>query len=353
MRKPKIILDCDDVLFNTNEIALEHQNKKYGSNYTIEDLSTWGLTGNEILDERLKLFSDPDFVKNQPLYPGAWEFVEELCSFADVSFATAVPPQCMSARAERIIKEFDVPAEKVIIASDKSLLQADYLLDDSAKNIENSSAKHPVLFRRPWNYSISGITSVSKYDDFICFVRYVEGRTPFKGIDKDRALICLVGPSGSGKTEIAVDAYKQFGFRRPKTTTTRKRENNKNFFYEVVSKEEFLAEANRGEFIETTVYGGEFYGIKKKTISEFFERGQTAIIPLDMCGAMAMKNLYPERTAIVFVEKNKNILVSNILSKNMPHEEKVLRLLNLDTEIANKQFCDFSITSANELIHAF
>lgn len=352
MRKPKIILDCDDVLFNTNEVALEHQNKKYGTSYSIEDLSKWGLTGNEILDERLKLFSDPNFVKSQPLYPGAKKFVEELCSFADVSFATAVPPRCMSARAERIIEEFDVPAEKVIIASDKSLLQADYLLDDSAKNIENSSAKHPVLFRRPWNYSISGITSVSKYEDFICFVKYVEGRTPFKGIDKDRALICLVGPSGSGKTEIAVDAYKQFGFRRPKTTTTRKRD-NKDSFYEVVSKEEFLTDTNMGEFIETTVYGGEFYGIKKKTIIDFFKRGQTAVIPLDMCGAMAMKNLYPENTAIVFVERNKNILVSNILSKNMPHEEKVLRLLNLDTEIANKQFCDFSITSANELIHAF
>ena len=51
MRKPKIILDCDDVLFNTNEVALEHQNKKYGTSYSIEDLSKWGLTGNEILDE--------------------------------------------------------------------------------------------------------------------------------------------------------------------------------------------------------------------------------------------------------------------------------------------------------------
>lgn len=349
MKKPITILDCDDILFSSNEEALNIQNAKFGTSYTLEDVSCWGLMGNDIIDGRLKMFNDPEFVKNQPLYPGAKEFVAELSTISDIRFCTAVPPKCMSVRAERIIDEFSASSKEIIITSDKSSVQGDYHLDDSAEHILNSSAKHPVLFRRPWNYSVSGVTSVSKFDDFLCFVRYVEGRVPFVGIPSEGSFICLVGPSGSGKTELAVEAYKQFGFRRPKTATTRKRNADKSFFYENITKKEFLNKLNDGDFVETTVYGGEHYGITKATLDNFVAKKHTAIIPMDMCGAMAIKNLYPDRTAIVFVEKEKSELISSVLNKKMPHEEKVLRLLSIDTEMANRQFCDYSIRSATEL----
>ena len=349
MKRPVTILDCDDVLFSTNEIAIEMQNQKYGTSYTLEDVSCWGVSGNEVIDGRLNMFTDPEFVKNQPLYPGAKEFVAELSKISDIRFCTAVPPACMSVRAQRIIEEFHANPKEIIIASDKSSIKADYHLDDSAEHILNSSAEHPVLFRRPWNYSVSGVTSVTKYEDFLCFLKYVEGRTPFEGLPSKGSFICLVSPSGAGKTEIAVEAYKQFGFRRPKTVTTRKRSADKNFFYDCVTKDNFIKMASRGEFVETTVYGGEHYGITKKELSRFLDKNYVAIIPMDMCGAMAVKNLYPDRTAIVFVEKDKSELVSSILRKEMPHDEKVLRLLNVDTEINNRQFCDLVISKTDDL----
>lgn len=349
MKKPVVVLDCDDVLFSTNEAALEEQNKKYGTTYTLEDVSCWGVSGNEVIDGRLKMFKEPKFVEMQPLYPGAKEFVEKLSEIADVRFCTAVPPECMSARAQRIISEFGANSGQIIIASDKSAIKADYHLDDSAEHILNSSAKYPVLFRRPWNYTVSGVTSVSKYEDFLCFIKYVDKRAPFGGIPIKGSFVCLVGPSGSGKNKIAADACDLYGFRRPKTVTTRKRKENANCFYECVSREEFLRRASNGEFVETTVYGGEHYGIMKSTLDDFITENHMAIIPMDMCGAMAIKNLYPQKTAIVFAEKDKHELVSRILKKEMPHEEKVLRLLNVDTEISNRQFCDFSVCSAKEL----
>ena len=349
MKKPTFLLDCDDVLYITNAAALEEQNQKHGTNYTLEDVSCWGISGNDVIDGRLERFNDPDFVLNQPLYPGAKKFVAELEKIGYVLFGTAVPPKCMSARAQRIIEDFNANPKKIIIASDKSSIKADYHLDDSAENILNSSATYPVLFRRPWNYSVSGVTSVAKYDDFLCFVKYVEQRTPFTGIPSESSFICLVGPSGSGKTEMAVEAFKTFGFRRPKTATTRKREKNTNYFYEHTSKQEFIRRMTEGEFVETTVYGGEHYGISKLTLERFVQKKHVAIIPMDMCGAMAIKNMYPDRTAIVFVERDKQDLVSEILKKEMPHQEKVLRLLNVDTEMANKQFCDIVVRKTDEL----
>ncbi len=346
---PLVIVDCDDVLYITNEAALEEQNKKYGTSYTLTDITCWGISGNEVIDGRLELFKDPEFVKNQPLYPGAKKFIAELSKIARILFVTAVPPTCMSARAQRIIDDFGANPKQIVIASDKSSIKADYHLDDSAEHILNSSAKHPVLFRRPWNYSVSGVTSVSKYEDFLCFVKYVEQRAPFVGIPSESSFICLVGPSGSGKTEMAIDAFKKFGFRRPKTSTTRKRENDTNYFYEYVSQSEFIKRMNEGTFVETTVYGGEYYGISKATLEKFIQKKHVAIIPMDMCGAMAIKNLYPDRTAIVFVEKNKQELVSEILIKEMPNEEKVLRLLNIDTEMSNRQFCDIVVHKTEDL----
>lgn len=64
---------------------------------------------------------------------------------------------------------------------------------------------------------------------------------------------------------------------------------------------------------------------------------------------MAVKNLYPERTVTVFVEKDKYALVDEILNKDIPQKEKIIRLLGIDSEIANKQFCDFTISTFMEL----
>ncbi len=93
MKKPTVILDCDDVLFVTNEHAINQQNLKYGTNYGLSDIVSWGPIGNEVIDGRLELFKDPEFVKNQPLYEGAKEFVSELSEIADILFCTAVPPR--------------------------------------------------------------------------------------------------------------------------------------------------------------------------------------------------------------------------------------------------------------------
>lgn len=338
--KPTVVLDADGIVYQCDEVILEDINKKHGTSYTIEDIGVYGYTGDEILDKKFHYYNDPKFVLNQPLYPGAKEFVEYLNEHTNLLFCTAVMPSGMSARAEALVRDFNIKREQIIIAADKSLISADYFLDDSPHNIERSIAKHPVLFRRAWNHDVTGVMSITQYDDFICFLNYLERKTPFLGIRKN-SIICLVGPSGSGKTNL-LKTFESKGFERIKTYTTAPSSEG----YNVLTEKEFLDKRDNGFFSETTVYAGMRYGISKETIAQMSENiDNPYVCATDMCGAMSLKNIFKDRVAIVFVEADKKEIYQGILKKNIPDNEKVLRLMSVDTELSNRQFCDVSIRS--------
>ena len=44
----KIILDCDDVLYRTNESALERLNEEQETSYGLEDITKWGELQNSL-----------------------------------------------------------------------------------------------------------------------------------------------------------------------------------------------------------------------------------------------------------------------------------------------------------------
>ena len=159
----RIGLDVDDTLYECNSYALRLLREKYGDDPALElnHINSWGTIG-DISDERLNYFASPKFVADQPMFPGAQKFVRDLCKIADVFFITAVPAQCMSARAKRLQEDFpEVPPGNIIIGTRKDVVALDILLDDASHNISSSQASYPVLMRRPWNNSLSGVLSVN------------------------------------------------------------------------------------------------------------------------------------------------------------------------------------------------
>ena len=73
----RIVLDCDDVLYMTNETALDKMNREYGTDFSMEDIYKWGEIGS-MIDRRLEYFSDASFIGSVPLYPDAESFVNTL-----------------------------------------------------------------------------------------------------------------------------------------------------------------------------------------------------------------------------------------------------------------------------------
>jgi len=66
---------------------------------------------------------------------------------------------------------------------------------------------------------------------------------------------------------------------------------------------------------------------------------------LDMCGAISMKRHFP--TAIIYINKEKQELIKDIIDEDYSTEEKTLRILSIDAEKRNREICDYVIDNKN------
>lgn len=348
----KIGLDVDDVLYDCNAYALSIINAKYPEEEptTIHDIKGWGEYGRHS-KERIALYSDPEFVRNQPVFPGAQKLVHDLLKFADVFFVTAVPVACMSARGERLQQDFpEVPPQNIIIGTRKDVITLDILLDDAAHNIASSKALYPVLFRKPWNMDMSGLLSVNSYRDFLSLCKMIKNSFHEKNSDlTNGGVICLVGPSGSLKNEIAHCLTRQERYEKPVTSTTRpKRACEDAHLYRFISEEQFLQEKEAGEYIESTVYSKFHFGTPSEEISDIVERGHFAVLPIDVCGALSVGNEFSKHTLLIFVNRPRKDVIKDIVEREIDADDKVRRIMSLDFEYRNAEMCDVELLVEND-----
>lgn len=334
-KKLNFLLDYDDVLVKCNDTAIKRLNSEYGTEYTIYDIKKWGPMGNR-LDERLKYYSDPDFIASLPLMEGAREFVQELSEIGDVFIMTSVESICASARITHILENFpEIPASNILIGGRKDMINADMALDDGIHNLENSNAAYPVLFQRPWNYGKNGILSVSGYKEFLQLAHIIGNFSKKEGLPE---LVSIIGPVGSGKKEIANNLIDSGIFKRVATYTTKKDATS----YHIISRDDFTYRKESGFFFETSIYMGEFFGTRYDDIIAVIDEGKIPVMILDINGAMAIQSKF--NTLNVFAKTSKEDCIREILSRNFPIDEAVQKITSLDLELHNEELCDLSIS---------
>lgn len=340
-RSLKVILDYDDVLNLCNDMAVKRLGEEKGKEYSIEDITQWGPTGDE-LDERLAYFNDPEFMGSIPLRPGAKAFIYELSLMnVEIFIATSCASHCAGARVADIIRNFPwIDPGNILIGSRKDIILGDVMLDDGYHNLENAKVKYPVLFRRPWNRRITGIPAVNELREFLTIVRSLLNE--HEPIAKGGKVISLIGPSGCGKSTIAGALVEQGYAEKVKSCTTRApREGETDYHF--VTKEEFLTMKENGEFLETTMYSGNYYGTSKKEINKILDTGKSAIVAVDINGAMTMKSVFKNRSLNIFVRRDKESGIRALLLRRLSVEETARRIATIDAELRNEVFCDFTV----------
>ena len=343
-------LDIDDLLMECTGYAIRLANEKYNFDppMTIYEKNRWGLVGTRI-DSIYPYFSDPEFYRTQPVYEGAKEFVRKLTQMTEVFICTAVPPEFMGIRAQRIMEEFpEIPADHIYMGARKDNIHTDILFDDALHNILNSKATYPILMRRPWNEDSTGMLAVNHYDEFLKIVEIiVESYSvkPSSAKVENSDIVVLVGPSGSGKSKIATQFLSQnkkyeklMSYTTQDTTAVQA-----NHWYNYVSLEDFRTMCDNGELLQSTMYGGHGYGAKKEDVEKILSRGKKVLTTMDICGAMSLKTHFKNVTTI-YIKRDKKALMSNILRKNSSIADKVNRLSAIDYEDKNAALCDYVVS---------
>ena len=345
-------LDIDDLLMECTSYALRLANEKYKYDPPIDlyEVEHWGRHGTRV-DVMYEFFNDPEFYRTQPVYPGAKEFVRKLSQMTEVFVSTAIPPEFMGIRAKRIMEEFpEIPADHIYMGSRKDKIQVDILFDDAMHNILSSSAKYPILMRRPWNREATGMLAVSNYDEFL---RLVEVISDSYSIHKETGLsepgiVVLVGPSGSGKSKIATKVLQQTDKFRKLTSYTTKDPTavEENQWYNYVSRDTFRAMCDSGEMFQSTMYAGHGYGSRRQDVQEILDSGHHVLTTMDISGAMSLKT-YFKNVVTIYIQRDRKALMSAILRKNSSIEDKVNRLIAIDSEKQNAEICDYIISFGN------
>lgn len=348
-KKLTIGIDCDDVLFQCNEPAIKRLNEETGSSYTTEDLIGW-CRKPEGVGGILKYYKDPEFLKTQPLYKGAKQFVKALLDrHCDVLFITAVPPELASVRAQRICECFnDVNPSNIVLTHRKDICNVDILLDDAAHNILSSPAKYPILFRHPWNRDVTGCLAVTNYDEALNMIDTIILQGGYQMDTNQADVLCLIGPSGSGKSKIIEEILSQNkNYQVPVIFTTSTRSQ---IYYNHVTRKTFVEMRANDEFAEITSYAGDYFGIRKADM--VFSDFNKLVIPIDVCGANALKREYGNtKVKTVYVNRQRADLITDILTKDIPEDKKVLRIMALDGERKNASLCD-DIIDNNDTIES-
>ncbi len=147
----RIAIDMDEVLADTASHQLAWYTRDFGPGITADDLR--GKPFHKVVPEahrprvREHLF-DPGFFRDIPLVPGAIEAIRALSERYEIFVASAAMehPVSFTAKFEWLCEHFpQIPPTNWIFCGDKSVLGADYLIDDSPYQLVRFRGE-PIIF---------------------------------------------------------------------------------------------------------------------------------------------------------------------------------------------------------------
>jgi guanylate kinase len=126
-----------------------------------------------------------------------------------------------------------------------------------------------------------------------------------KSLIRKGILFVLIGPTGSGKSTFCERLVAEFpeGLRYSTSATSRPPRSNEETgkSYHFMTREEFLARRERGEFFEWEEIHGNLYGTLQAALIEGIESGRDLVFQIDVRGALNFKRQFPDNTVTIFL----------------------------------------------------
>lgn len=170
MKKFVIAIDCDDVIVPTAQIILEHYNKNYGTNITLDkfyskDPEVWNVSDMAIAARRVDDYLMTEEYQHTPPFKESIEAISELAKYHELHLVTG-RADFLSESTEKMLAEnfpglfktleftnfyTENPRSKADVCVN---LKADYLIEDHlyhANVVAECGTKVLLFGEYPWN----------------------------------------------------------------------------------------------------------------------------------------------------------------------------------------------------------
>jgi guanylate kinase len=149
--------------------------------------------------------------------------------------------------------------------------------------------------------------------------------------------IILSAPSGGGKTTIArrlLAERRDLGYSVSCTTRAPRGAEVNGRDYHFLSRQEFEARRDAGEFAEWAVVHGNLYGTLKRTVQEVLDEGRHVMMDIDVQGAKAFHAAFPDAVLIFVLPPSADVLRDRLAARSTDSPEALaLRLRNARDEL--------------------
>ena len=166
----RICVDMDEVMADTLGEHLRRYNQRFAANILladIEDKGLWDAVGEDRIEELRELIHAEDFFEDLEVMPGAQEILLDLHQRFEIFIATQAMsvPNSFGPKYRWLQRHFPfLPPSRYVYCGNKSILRADYLIDDTPRNLEIFQGIG-LLFDAPHNRGTRGFTRVRNWQE--------------------------------------------------------------------------------------------------------------------------------------------------------------------------------------------
>jgi len=170
----RICVDMDEVMADTLGEHLRRYNEATLEEIVLEDLwgkGLWDVVSTDRQELLRELLHAEDFFEDLPIMPDAPEVLRDLAGRFEVFIATQAMsvPNSFGPKYRWLQRHFPfLPPTQFVYCGDKSILRADYLIDDLPRNLLRFVGTG-LLFSAPHNQAATGFTRVANWREVAAY----------------------------------------------------------------------------------------------------------------------------------------------------------------------------------------
>jgi guanylate kinase len=136
----------------------------------------------------------------------------------------------------------------------------------------------------------------------------------------------ISAPSGSGKSTLVrrlMEKEPNLIFSISYTTRAPRGQEQDGHEYHFVTREDFLAMRDRGEFIEWAPVFDDFYGTHRRYLDQGKAEGRDVVLDIDVKGARQLRQRIPEAVSVFILAPSREELVKRLCARGDVSEEVI------------------------------